>query len=179
MMHNLFSWRRKLRPNHAFWTLMGINLCAGVINMVFKLGIFSVLMNVSSVLLILWSLSMLRGINREYYVRLWAWVTGLTAVKIMDYAHNVKYTLVEHQADGTWVGPLNWNFNLGAVRLLPNGHVDSESDCAFCYIWYPVDEDLKTHLQLTYWEYWPDWHAWLQKSHKDMIVYRESLPDSY
>jgi hypothetical protein len=150
-----------------------------MINMVWKLGIFSVLMNVSSVLLIVWSLSMLRGIHKEYYVRLWAWVTGLTAVKVMDYAHNVKYTLAEHQADGTWVGPLNWNFNLGTVRLLPNGHVDSESECAFCYIWYPVDEDLKTHLQLTYWEYWPDWHAWLEKSHRDMIVCRESLPDTY
>lgn len=124
-------------------------------------------------------LGMLRGMNREYYVRMWAWVTGLTAAKVMDFQHEVKYTLVELQSDGAWVGPLNWHFNLGTVRLLPIGHVDPECECSFCYIWHPVDADLKTQLQLTHWEQWPDWHAWLEKSHRDMIVYRESLPDPY
>jgi hypothetical protein len=148
-----------------------------MITMVFKLSTLSVLVNVFSVLLIVCALIIALHNKREHYVRLWAWITGLTAVKIMDFQHKVSYTLVEAQADGTWVGPYNLNFNVGSVRLLPNGHVDHECECAFCYIWHPVDADLKTHLQLSHWEYWPDWHAWLEKSHKDMIVYRACLPD--
>lgn len=154
---------------------MVINLCASVTTMVFKLSIFSVLVNVCSVLLIVWSLGMLRGMNKEYYVRIWAWITGLTAVKIMDFTHEVRYTLVESQSDGTWTGPVHFHLNAGQIKLWPNGHVDSKSECSFCYIWHPLDQDLMTQLQLTHWEHWPDWSTWLEKTHLDMVTYRSRI----
>lgn len=172
MMHKLVGWRRHVRPKHVLWVLIGTNLVVFVFSLLWKLGIFSLLMNVFSVLLVVCSLTVIT--NRESYVKLWAWITGLTAVKIMDYAHEVRYTLVEHQADGTWTGHLNFSLPHGLIKLWPNGHVDPDCECAFCYIWHPLDADLKTHLQLTHWELWPDWHVWLEKSHQDMIIYRSS-----
>jgi len=161
---------------HGVWVIVGIYLLLFVLFMVHNLSMANLIRNLSSVLLIVWGGCSINQTYGEYHVRVWAWITGLTAVKVMDYAHEVKYTLVEHQADGTWVGHLNFSFKTGLIRLWPNGYVDPECACSFCYIWHPVDADLTTQLQLTHWDSWPNWSHWLTMSHLDMVIYRETLP---
>lgn len=173
MMHKSHTWRSRLTPQHGFWTLVLTLWTSVVISNVAHVWMFSVLMHLSSMLLFVWLLLILSGhTNHAMYISVWAWITGLTAVKVMAYDYTVKHTLVQLQPDGHWVGPLNWHFNLGNVRLRPDGHVHADSECSFCYIWQPLDPELKTQLQLTHWDTWPDWDKWLTKSHRDMIEYK-------
>ena len=151
------------------------NLLLGLIALISQSGFMSAISVIGlPVLLVMWVVTQIFLQNKAWYCLTWAKVTGLTAVKVMTYDHKVKHTLVQLQPDGHWVGPLNWHFDMGNVRLRPDGHVDPDSECSFCYIWQPLDEDLKTQLQLTHWELWPNWQTWLAKSHRDMVMYRAS-----
>ncbi len=162
------------------WALFVGNLLMGLIALMSQSGVLSAISVIGlPVLLIVWVVIQIFLQNKAWYFVLWAKVTGLTAVKIMDYAHEVKYTVVREQPDGTYVGKLHFHLNLGTIRLLPNGYVDPACDMMFCYVWHPLDADLRTQLQLTHWEYWPNWHAWMEKSHMDMVMYRKSLPDKF
>ena len=110
----------------------------------------------------------------ELLVKIWATYTGRTAVRVMDFNHDVIHTLVKQQADGSYVGYHNHILKLGHMRLMPNGYVDPECDTAWCYIWQPVDSELACQLQLSYWDSWPNWDSWKELDHVHMVGSRRT-----
>lgn len=110
----------------------------------------------------------------ESCVRIWASFTGLTAVRVMDYNHDVIYTLVQQQSDGSYTGHHNYVLKLSSIRLMQNGYVDPECDSAWCYIWQPINPQLQTQLQLSYWDTWPNWDLWLSMDHLQMVAQRRT-----
>lgn len=164
--------RSQLRPAHVFWGLILFMMIMSMLFQLTKITLFLILNGVSLITLGLWLVLICTGSHRVHYMRLWASITGLTLVKVMDFDHKVTHTLVHAQPDNSYTGHLFFHWRIGVIRLLPNGHVDPDCEVSYCYIWQPVDEDLKTQLQLTHWESWPSWTDWCAMSHKEMIVYR-------
>lgn len=110
-----------------------------------------------------------------WLVRTWAKCTGLIPVRVMTCSHEVCHTVVKLQPDGTYTGYFNHMLKLSDIRLMPTGHVDPHCDALWCYIWEPLNKELKTQLQLSYSEQWPDWHAWMEMNHTQMIEHRAKV----
>jgi hypothetical protein len=172
MLTQFNMWRSQLRPIHVYKLVLALAVLCGI-SVLAGAGVWAhALLQVCSLGFVAWSIMITKLNKSEWLIRVWGKITGLTPVRIMQYDHEVRLSLMSHTPDGAWEGYLGWQFNEGHMRLLPNGHVDPHCVTTFCYVWQPLDPELCTQLQLAYWELWPNWDEWLQKSHKQMVVYR-------
>ena len=135
----------------------------------FMIGILCVFMLILRIRL--WALCKFE--KYESCVKIWSVFTGLTAVRVMDYNHDVTYTLVKQQSDGSYIGHQHFILESGSIRLMPNGFVDPECNAAWCYIWQPLNSELHTQLQLS-WDSWPNWDSWKEMDHLKMVAKRRA-----
>jgi hypothetical protein len=166
--------RNQIRPEHAFGVLVMFTIICSA-GMLLDAGAWShILLPACSIGFLAWIWMISCVDKNQSLIRMWGWITNLTPVKVMQFDHSERLTLVKRMCDGSYEGYLGWQNKTGAIRLLPNGHVDPGCEASFCYVWQPLCAELRTELQLAHWQQWPDWHAWSQKSHQDMIYYRHT-----
>lgn len=165
--------RAQLRPSHLFSLLIIVFVASSLIlPLVHHTMVIQAVSITSGALLISYMCIAWNSRKNTWWIRLWAWVTGLTPVQIMDFTHEVTYTLVKQMPDQSYEGYLSFHFQEGGIRLLPNGFVDPDCDMSFCYIWHPLDSQLQTQLQLSYSDVWPNWDAWRRMDHVSMMEHR-------
>lgn len=165
------SFRRKITPNNVVICAMWIT---GILMPVTPfLGVFYLTGGAALLFISLIMVHLFAPFNSKWMVKIYGAITGLTPVKILSFDKKVYYSLVhKNDQDQSYKGFLLWPYCLGEIHLLPNGFVSDDCCTLYCYVWQPLDANLKLQLQLQYWDEWPDWTHWMSLSLATMELTR-------
>jgi hypothetical protein len=144
--------------------------------MEFYLPLIPIIAVIVAVVAILYLVLQLTKLSDGYWV-LWCWhklwYRRTHLVRIMDYANEVRFTLVTPQPDGTLAGHVYWGTSTTPITLVPEG-VQVNPAASYIYAWEHVDKDLHVQHMLTYDDYKGiEW--WCKLDHQEKMHARDRV----